>query len=43
MADERARKVGDMAHIPINHPLRPFWRAVSGLCGVFILRSASWA
>ncbi|GAB7049960.1 DUF4383 domain-containing protein [Catenuloplanes indicus] len=26
-----------MAHIPINHPLRPFWRAVSGLCGVFIL------
>ncbi|MDR7280665.1 DUF4383 domain-containing protein [Catenuloplanes atrovinosus] len=26
-----------MAHIPINHPLRPFYRALSGLCGVFIL------
>ncbi|WP_051799437.1 DUF4383 domain-containing protein [Catenuloplanes japonicus] len=23
--------------MPINHPLRPFYRAVSGLCGVFIL------
>ncbi len=26
-----------MAHIPINHPLRPFYRALSGLCGLFIL------
>ncbi|MDP9797870.1 fatty acid desaturase [Catenuloplanes nepalensis] len=26
-----------MAHIPINHPLRPFYRAVSGLCGVYFL------
>jgi hypothetical protein len=37
MTDDSARSVGEMAHMPINHPLRPFYRAVSGLCGVFIL------
>ena len=26
-----------MAHMPINHPLRPAYRALSGLCGLFIL------
>jgi hypothetical protein len=26
-----------MAHIPINHPLRPLYRAVSGLVGVYLV------
>jgi len=26
-----------MAHIPINHPLRPIYRAISGLIGLYIL------
>ncbi|NJC69415.1 DUF4383 domain-containing protein [Planosporangium thailandense] len=26
-----------MAHIPINHPLRPLYRALSGLVGLYIL------
>jgi hypothetical protein len=26
-----------MAHIPINHPLRPLYRALSGLIGLYIL------
>jgi hypothetical protein len=26
-----------MAHIPINHPLRPVYRALSGLIGVYVL------
>lgn len=27
----------EMAHIPVNHRLQPFYRAVAGLCGVFVL------
>ncbi|NJC81107.1 DUF4383 domain-containing protein [Planosporangium mesophilum] len=26
-----------MAHIPINHPLRPVYRALSGLIGLYVL------
>jgi hypothetical protein len=26
-----------MAHIPINHPLRPLYRALSGLVGLYVL------
>jgi hypothetical protein len=26
-----------MAHIPINHPLRPVYRALSGLMGLYVL------
>jgi hypothetical protein len=26
-----------MAHIPINHPLRPLYRALSGLIGLYVL------
>jgi hypothetical protein len=26
-----------MAHIPINHPLRPLYRALSGLAGLYVL------
>src|SRR3982074_2269112 len=26
-----------MAHIPINHPLRPLYRALSGLSGLYVL------
>lgn len=26
-----------MAHIPVNHPLRPFYRALAGLTGLYIL------
>ncbi|BCB80042.1 hypothetical protein GCM10022251_07800 [Phytohabitans flavus] len=26
-----------MAHIPINHPLRPLWRTFAGLIGLYIL------
>ena len=26
-----------MAHIPINHPLRPVYRALSGLVGLYVL------
>lgn len=26
-----------MAHIPINHRLQPFYRAVAALCGLFVL------
>src|SRR4029450_1917363 len=26
-----------MAHIPINHPLRPVYRALTGIIGVYVL------
>src|SRR5688572_11031348 len=29
--------MGRMVHIPINHPLQPFYRALAGLVGAYIL------
>jgi hypothetical protein len=26
-----------MAHIPVNHPLRPLYRALSALCGIYLV------
>jgi hypothetical protein len=26
-----------MAHIPVNHPMRPLYRALSALCGVYLI------
>jgi hypothetical protein len=26
-----------MAHIPVNHPMRPLYRALSALCGVYLV------
>ena len=26
-----------MSHIPVNHPLRPLYRTLSGLCAVYVL------
>ena len=26
-----------MAHIPVNHPMRPLYRALSGLCGLYLV------
>lgn len=26
-----------MAHMPINHPLRPLYRVIAGLCGLYVL------
>ena len=30
-------RIGAMAHIPINHPLRPFYRALSGIAGLYLI------
>ena len=26
-----------MAHLPVNHPLRPLYRLLAGLCGLYVL------
>jgi hypothetical protein len=26
-----------MAHIPVNHPMRPLYRALTGLCGLYLV------
>ena len=31
-----------MPHFPINHPARPFYRALSGLIGLYILAFGVW-
>ncbi|MEO3775435.1 DUF4383 domain-containing protein [Micromonospora sp. B11E3] len=31
-----------MAHFPVNHPARPFYRALSGLIGLYILLFGVW-
>jgi hypothetical protein len=30
-------RIGAMAHIPINHPLRPLYRALSAIVGIYLI------